>query len=168
MMHCFNRPVLAGMLVALGAGLLSPLPALSQARPGILNEPPYARPGRAPATTTPVTEPPVEALQPPAATLSLPRAQINIVLVNETGTTMTYQVVGDTNERSLAAGETYTLRDLSVPTNVNFYRPDRGPTDVTAEAAAPGELRLLFKRGSSFDVDRTSLTVQASGQVFLN
>ncbi|MBD2104917.1 hypothetical protein [Leptolyngbya sp. FACHB-261] len=156
-----------GTLVVGLAGLAAVLPVQAQSRPSVFNEPPYTRPTTQPSAPS-STAPPVERLQAPSAVVSPRNGQISIVLVNQTGTEVTYQVIGDTSERSLSAESTYTLRDLSVPTNMSFYRPDRGPLAVAADSPAPGELRLVFSRGPSFDVDRTSLTVQASGQAFLN
>jgi hypothetical protein len=149
-MILFNRPLLAGVLVASSAVLLANAPILAQKQP--------------PLTTTP----PVESLQAPAATVSLPDRQVDIILVNQTGTEVVYQVLGELSQSRMAADRADSLRNLKTPMNLSFYRPDRGPIEVVAEATKPGELRVIFKRGSSFDVDRISLTVQETGQVFLN
>ncbi len=114
----------------------------------------------------PAPVPPAQ-LKEPTVTMSLPKGQVNIALVNQTGTAITYQVLGDTEERRLPIDAKYILQRLSAPANMSFYRPDRGPIDATIQATAPGELQLIFKRGPDFDHDHTALTVLDSGQVFL-
>ena len=114
----------------------------------------------------PAPVPPAQ-LKEPTTTISLPKGQVNISLVNETGTVVTYQVLGDTAERRLPTNAKYTLRRLATPTDMSFYRPDRGPIDATVKATAPGELQLIFRRGPTFDRDNSFLSILDSGQVFL-
>jgi hypothetical protein len=106
-------------------------------------------------------------LKEPTTTVNLPKDRVNITLVNQTGTAVTYQVLGDTAERRLPTNAQYTLRRLPTPTDMSFYRPDRGPIDATVQATAPGELQLIFRRGPNFDHDNSFLSVLDSGQVFL-
>jgi hypothetical protein len=158
-MSSVKRLLLAGVLIAGSASLLSLLPVIAQVKNShwlAQLQPP------------PVTTPPVENLQTPAATVSLPNQQVDITLVNQTGTEIVYQVLGELNQSTLSANGMDTLSQQRVPFNLSFYRPDRGPIEVTAEAVKPGELRVIFQRGSSLDIDRISLTVQKSGEVFLN
>jgi hypothetical protein len=114
----------------------------------------------------PAPVPPAQ-LKEPTTTVGLPKGQVNITLVNQTGTVVTYQVLGDTAERRLPTNAKYTLRRLQTPTDMSFYRPDRGPIDATVQATAAGELQLIFRRGPNFDRDNSFLSVLDSGQVFL-
>ncbi len=114
----------------------------------------------------PAPVPPAQ-LKEPTTTMSLSKGQVNIALVNQTGTAVTYQVLGDTEERRLPLNTKQTLQRLPAPANMSFYRPDRGPIDATIQATAPGELQIVFNRGSSSDRDHTFLSVLDSGQVFL-
>lgn len=114
----------------------------------------------------PAPVPPAQ-LKEPTTTMSLPKGQVNIALVNQTGTAITYQVLGDTEERRLPTATKYTLQRLPAPANMSFYRPDRGPIDATIQSTAPGELQIIFNRGPNSDRDHTFLSVLDSGQVFL-
>jgi hypothetical protein len=160
-MNAFNRLLLAGTLIVGSASLLSLTPVLAQVRQ---ERPDWLAQVQAPPAPTP----PVENLQPPVATVSIPNGRLNITLVNQTGTQVVYQVLGERNQGTLQTDASATFNQREVPFNLSFYRPDRGPIEVVAEAAKPGELRVIFKRGSSFDTDKISLTVQKSGEIFLN
>ncbi|HEY9673385.1 MAG TPA: hypothetical protein V6D11_18220 [Waterburya sp.] len=161
-MNTFKRLLIAGVLLANSASLVSLSPVLAQIKPDTSSEQPSEL--QPPPTVTP----PVENLQTPVATVSIPNGRVNIILVNQTGTQVIYQVLGEPRQSTLKADTIDTLRQREVPFNLSFYRPDRGPIEVTAEAVKSGELRIIFKRGANLDVDRISLTVQKSGQVFLN
>lgn len=166
-MKLINPLLMAGVLVVSPLVLLGNAPSSAQTRQAILQEfPADSAISQNPAA--PIVAPPVENLQPPAATLSLPDGRVDIILVNQTGTQVVYQVLGQPNQASLAADATNRLGRLSTPANLSFYRPDRGPIEVTAQAIGPGQLRVIFKRGANLDIDRLSLTVQETGQVFLN
>jgi lipoprotein-anchoring transpeptidase ErfK/SrfK len=132
----------------------------------LLNLPAWSEGQNQKRSPQPAPVPPAQ-LKEPTTTISLPKGQVNISLVNQTGTAVTYQVLGDTEERRLPINTKQTLQRLPTPANMSFYRPDRGPIDATVRATAPGELQLIFKRGPNFDRDHTFLTVLDSGQVFL-
>jgi hypothetical protein len=132
----------------------------------LLNLPAWSEGQNRQRSAQPAPVPPAQ-LKEPTATMSLPRGQVNIALVNQTGTAITYQVLGDTEERRLSADTKYTLQRLPAPANMSFYRPDRGPIDATIQAIAPGELQIVFNRGPNSDRDHTFLSVLDSGQVFL-
>jgi hypothetical protein len=132
----------------------------------LLNTPAWSEAQKPQRTPEAAPVPPAQ-LKAPTTTVRLPGNQVNISMVNQTGTDVTYQVLGDTAERRLSINTKYTLHGLPVPTNMSFYRPDRGPIDAIVQATAPGELQIIFKRALSFDHDNTFLTVLDSGQVFL-
>jgi len=166
-MKLVNPLLIAGVLLVGTAVSLGNAPALAQVRQGILQEF-SSDSSSAQKPATPTSAPPVETLQPPATTVSLPDGRVDIILVNQTGTNVVYEVLGQPNQATLAADATNTLPRLSTPANLSFYRPDRGPIEVTAEGIGPGQLRVIFRRGANLDIDRLSLTVQETGQVFLN
>jgi hypothetical protein len=132
----------------------------------LLNMPAWSEGQNQKRGTEPAPVPPAQ-LKEPTTTVSLPKGQVDITLVNQTGTVVTYQVLGDTAERRLPPKMKQTLQRLPTPTNMSFYRPDRGPIDAKVQAKAPGELQLIFRRGPNFDRDNSFLSVLDSGQVFL-
>jgi hypothetical protein len=146
-----NRSI--GSLLLLSSFVLLNMPAWSQ--------------GQSQQSTPEAAPVPPQQSKVPTTTMRLPGSQINISIVNQTGTDVTYQVLGDTAERRLSTNTKYKLSRLPVPTNMSFYRPDRGPIDAAVQATAPGELQIIFRRAPNFDHDNTFLTVLDSGQVFL-
>lgn len=166
-MKLVNPLLMLGVLVVSPVMLLGHAPTSAQTRQEIVQE--FSSDSAiAQKPAAPIVAPPVENLQTPAATVSLPDGRVEIILVNQTGTQVVYQVLGQPNQANLAADATNRLDRLSTPANLSFYRPDRGSIEVTAQAIGPGQLRVIFKRGANLDIDRLSLTVQETGQVFLN
>jgi serine/threonine-protein kinase len=102
------------------------------------------------------------------ATASPVNSRVDISLVNATGTLVSYQVLGNTDERYLYADMRYNLRGLPAPANVSFYRPDRGPIEIITKTIAPGKIQVTLKRGSGPEDDHSFLTVQDSGKVTLD
>lgn len=166
-MNLFNSPVLADILMVSTVVVLGSISATAQVKlPHQAIAP--SKPFLVSQEVAPIFAPPVESLQEPAATVSLPDGKVTISLVNQTGTEVVYSVLGDKNQWRLEADTTERLQQLKTPANLSFYRPDRGAIEVTFETSRLGELQVIFQRGTSFDVDRTALTVQETGQVFLN
>jgi hypothetical protein len=60
------------------------------------------------------------------------------------------------------------LRRLPAPANVSFYRPDRGPIEVSTKTIGPNKIEVTLRRGNGPDDDHSFLTVQESGKVILN
>lgn len=102
------------------------------------------------------------------ATVSPSSGRVDVSLVNATGTVVSYQVLGNTDERSLYADMRSNLRGLPSPANVSFYRPDRGPIAATTRTIGPNKIEVTLKRGDGPDDDHSFLTVQESGKVILN
>ena len=94
--------------------------------------------------------------------------RVDVSLVNATGTVVSYQVLGNTDERSLSAHMRSNLRGLPAPANVSFYRPDRGPIEVSIKTIAPGKIEVTLTRGYGPETDHSFITVQTSGKVILN
>lgn len=122
--------------------------------------------------TTPRTNraatPAPEQLQPPSAMVTLVNGTVNIKLVNQTYTNINYQVIGDTKPRTLPGRSDITLRNLKTPTNITFQRPDRGLLQVRPQSTEAGMLEVTMSETTDFSADRTAMTVQANGKVYLN
>jgi serine/threonine protein kinase len=102
------------------------------------------------------------------ATASPSSARVDVSLVNATGTVVSYQVLGNTDERSLYADMRSNLRGLPAPANVSFYRPDRGPIEVSTKTIAPGKIEVTLRRGDGPDKDHSFITIQDSGKITLD
>lgn len=80
---------------------------------------------------------------------------------------MSYQVVGDTQERTLPGQTNITLQALKIPATITFYRQDRGLLRVRPQAS-PGLLSVTFTETTDLGADKNVLMIQESGSVFLN
>ena len=165
----------AGLFKAIGVGLLIALPAMPVAsvalplnpRPSIFNEAPYNRsPGGEP-TTEPVLQPPPEEQQPPSAIVMPVNGKINIKLMNATNTVVNYQVIGDTNQRTLAGGTDVTLQNIATPVTVTCVREDNGLLKVIP-TASQGLLEVMLDETTSLDEDQHTIRVEQSGGVLIN
>ncbi|MBD2693295.1 hypothetical protein [Anabaena catenula] len=153
--------------------------------PRIFNESPYnlSQRGFQPGTSTIPPEQAVQtrspdtSLQPPApeqrqepsTRIALADDKANIVLINDTGADVTYQVIGDTAPRILAGKSRTNLTGLSTPVTVTFQREDRGLLMVTPKAAREkGTLEVTFKETTDVNQDKSAMIIQANGSVFLN
>ncbi|MFB2839806.1 hypothetical protein [Floridanema evergladense] len=93
---------------------------------------------------------------------------VNLRLVNNSGADITYQVIGETQPRYLTGNNNITLRSIDTPTTLTFYRPDGGFLFVNPRPVSPGVLEVRFDRTSSFSLDKSALTIQPTGAVYLN
>ncbi|WP_416674451.1 hypothetical protein [Egbenema bharatensis] len=117
--------------------------------------------------TSEVTPPLPEAVRPAIASVTPTAGQISLQLVNETGTTVTYQAIGLTEQRVLRAGEAVTLRGLQVPLTVTMVRNDGGFIRAMPMAAAEaGTLSVSLNRTATLGENQRTLNVQPNGQVF--
>jgi hypothetical protein len=125
---------------------------------------------QAPSTPAPtsITPPLPEQLQPPSATVAPVGGRVNVKLMNQTYTDITYQVIGDTLPRTLSGRSEVTLQNLRTPVNVTFQRPDRGFLRVNPQSAEAGILEVTLTEATDFGTDRTAMTIQENGNVFLN
>lgn len=170
------------------SGSTSPL----NPRPSIFNEPPYNRARNTPPTdsnapttqppdtgvtpSTPTTTEPGSTIQPPlpesqqapSAVVTPVDGKVNIKLINATKAAINYQVVEDTNQRTLTGDADVTLQNITAPTTVTFERQDRGLLKVTTQTTSAGLLEVTFDETTSLDESRTTMRVQADGIVLLN
>ncbi len=140
--------------------------------PSILNEAPYNRSlptsTSAPPAPTSVTPPLPEQQQPPNATVIPAQGKVSIKLVNATGSNISYEVIGDTDRRSLQGKSNVLLSDLSVPITVTFKRQDGGLLSVMPQSPQPGILEAVLTETTDLGADKNTLNIQPSGAVFLN
>jgi hypothetical protein len=143
---------LVGVLVLVGwVGMMAPKSA--EAKPTaatVALEPTLLRP----------TVPPVAKIKPTGG-------MVTVTLNNNTNTEITYQAIGDTEERSLPARSSITLRNLKTPTSLTFYRSDRGFLIVQPKATG-STLALSLMASDDFSIDKTFMEIKANGEVYLN
>jgi len=163
-----------------GLGVGGESPSAVNPNPRIFNESPYNR--SQPGGNTPPEQPsavqnpaPDSGLQPPAqrqepsATIALADGKANIVLINDTGANVTYQVIGDTAPRVLAGKSRTNLRGLSTPVTVTFQREEGGLLMVTPRTVEEkGSLEVTLKETTDVNQDKSTMRIQENGSVFLN
>lgn len=127
-------------------------------------------PSQAIPPSVPVTQPPLPSQQqPPSTTIALANGRVNIRLVNDTAANVTYQVIGDTEARSLQGKSDVRLQGLSAPITVTFQREDGGLLLVTPQPSSePGVLEVTFKEATDVSRARGALRIDPNGSVFLN
>jgi hypothetical protein len=95
--------------------------------------------------------------------------KVTIRFVNETGAPIEYQVVGDTEYRTLAGESEMSLRSLPVPTTLTFRRQDAGLLQVRFQADSPsGTIVVNVSATTDFALDRTTLYIDQAGRIFFN
>jgi hypothetical protein len=103
------------------------------------------------------------------ATVSPSDGRVSVRLVNKTNAPIVYQVIGDTQLRSLGGRTEVMLQGLRTPANVAFYRQDRGLLMVTPQTSSrSGMLDVTLQETTDFAVDRTSMRIENNGAVYLN
>lgn len=108
-------------------------------------------------------------VQVPAAAVKPVNGTVDIYFINETGATIDYQVIGDTQYRSLAGRSEMRLENLKIPTTFTFRRADNGFLQVSLYPNSPtGTLTLRVRETADFAADRTSVYIDEKGGVFLN
>lgn len=125
----------------------------------------YTTPQGVPSQSNSVTSP----SQSPVTTIALlENGNVNIRLVNDTGANITYQVVGDTNERSLGGQSDVVLQGLRAPITVTFQRADGGLIAVNAQASETGLLEVRLDETTDVAQDKKAMRIQSNGSVFVN
>ncbi len=119
----------------------------------------------APATTQlPPLSPRTE--QPAIATVTLQAGQANVHLINNTNASITYQVIGDTQQRTLVGGTDVMLQSLITPVTMTFLRPDGGLVSVVPIASADrGVLVLRLNAATGLSDSQGTVRIQRTGQV---
>lgn len=108
-------------------------------------------------------------VQIPYASITPANGRVDIRFINETGSAIEYQVIGDTEYRSLSGRAEMTLENLRLPTTFTFRRADNGFLKVTLYPdSSTNTLTLRVRETPNFSEDRTSVYVDQSGGVYLN
>lgn len=109
------------------------------------------------------------AIQTPTTVITPINNKVNIRFVNLTGAKIDYQVISDTELRTLEGRSEMTLQNLPVPTTLAFRRQDFGFLRLSYQADQPtGTLVITAEETPDFASDRTSIYVDPSGKVFFN
>jgi len=108
--------------------------------------------------------------QAPRTTIALANGRVNVRFINDTGARITYQVIGDTEPRSLEGKANVMLQDISAPVTVTFQREDGGLLSVTPQASTeqPGMLEVTFDETTDVSQDTKAMRIQQNGSVYLN
>jgi hypothetical protein len=132
------------------------------------------------ALALPAVAAPVEVTQPqphrlaqvtptPDSAMTPVGGKVTIRFVNETGAPIEYQVVGDTEYRTLAGESEMSLQGLPVPTTLTFRRQDAGLLQVRFQADNPsGTIVVNVSATTDFALDRTTLYIDQAGRIFFN
>ncbi|MBD2774889.1 hypothetical protein [Iningainema tapete] len=107
--------------------------------------------------------------QTAVATVSPTSGKVSVKLVNETNAPVTYQIIGDSTQRTLGGKSEVMLQGLAIPKTVTFYRQDRGLLMVTPQgSSSQGSLQLTLRETTDFNMDRTTMRIEPNGSVYLN
>lgn len=108
-------------------------------------------------------------VQIPYTSITPANGRVNLQFINETGAAIEYQVIGDTQYRTLSGRSEMTLESLRLPTTFTFRRADSGFLKVTLYPdSSTGTLTLRVRETPDFSEDRTSVYVDQTGGVYLN
>jgi hypothetical protein len=121
--------------------------------------------------SAPVANPPLPSeQQPPIAILTPSNGTVEVKLINKTGAQIVYQVIGDTRLRVLSGRSEIMLQSLPTPVSLSFYRRDRGFLLVSPQVptAATNTIELTLTETTDFATDKTALTIESDGEVYLN
>lgn len=150
--------------------------------PGIYYEEPYNRLVLVPQGCTPnamiprpqsvdeqtalPTSPLPEEQQPVLATIVPQMGKVDVMLKNATNTPITYQVLGNTQQRTLAARAEIMLQALPAPATLTFLRSDGGLVNaVPIGNSEPGVLDLTLNGAMGLSDSQTTVRIQSSGKV---
>lgn len=104
--------------------------------------------------------------QPVLATIVPQMGKVNVFLKNATNTPITYQVLGNTQQRTLAARAEIMLQSLPVPVTVTFLRSDGGLVNAVPIAnSQSGVLDLTLNGAMGLSDSQTTVRIQSSGKV---
>lgn len=117
---------------------------------------------------TPSSPPLPEAGRQAIATVTPVNGQLSVEILNNTGTAVSYEVIGDTSRRTLLLNESAMLRDIPLPTTITVVRQDKGFVGVAATSSENGMLKISLEPRPSPDNAQSAIRIQADGQVFAN
>lgn len=105
--------------------------------------------------------------QQPVLTTIVPQmGKVGVLLKNTTNAPITYQVLGNTEQRTLAARAEIRLQALPVPTTLTFLRSDGGLVRVVPIGNSElGILDLTLNGAMGLSDSQTTVRIQSSGKV---
>ncbi|MFK8183646.1 MAG: hypothetical protein AB8B99_09740 [Phormidesmis sp.] len=127
-----------------------------------------------PSATERITQ--ANPVRTPSMVMNPAEGRVSVQIINQTADDITYQALGDTEPRVLAANSATTLQGLHVPATVTFAYKDiqknrstgSGLTKVSLRTnEAKDHLDLVVQPTDSLDADASNLTIESSGNVFI-
>lgn len=115
-------------------------------------------------------------VSPPMMTIPVQQARITVRLVNTTSGSITYEALGDTQPRTLTAGDETTLQNLNTPASLTFFYQDIPKDRQIGEGLLQavlgvdndtGILDIVIRPTTSLDADVSNITIEPNGNVFL-
>lgn len=91
----------------------------------------------------------------------------NVRLTNKTSDRLFYQVVGQTNRRSLAENSTVALQALTLPASIVFRRQDGALLKASLKPVGEGTVEVRLDETNDLGLDKRSLSIRNDGALFL-
>ena len=101
------------------------------------------------------------------ARLNAASGRATVLLVNNTGAEVTFEAIGQTPPRVLAAGTSTRLDSLPMPVTITAERQNFGLVDMFVTVSDEGILNVNLER-SEFDEVQGALRIREDGFVFVN
>lgn len=119
--------------------------------------------------TSPVLQPPLpEERSQPVARVMPAEGLVTVSLINNTGDPVTYEVVGDTQRRTLMVDETIMLRGLTLPSTITAVRQGDALLDMEVSSSETGMIEVSLIQASELSDHQGVLRIQQDGKVFIN
>lgn len=117
----------------------------------------------------PAATPSPESQFTPKARITITSDRMNLTLINNTNALINYQVVGDTQPRSLGGFDRIALQGLRVPVTLTLDRADAGLIKATPKqsSSASDTLEVTLDATTDLNVDTTTMRIERNGSVFL-
>jgi hypothetical protein len=120
------------------------------------------------AQISPVIQPPQPRTQTPSVAVVKPvDGQVDVSLNNTTNATISYQVVGQTEQLPLEDGEQTELLNLELPVTLTVVRKDEGLIDVKITSSEDGMLEVMLDEEPNLSGSELNIRVQEEGQVLV-
>ncbi|NJN31815.1 MAG: hypothetical protein HC824_16340 [Synechococcales cyanobacterium RM1_1_8] len=115
------------------------------------------------------TAPSPEERQRPEAQLTPQAGAITITIINRINSTVIVEVIDETGPRRLEGDRTTRLTNLPTPVTVTLNRVDGGLLRVLPrQQGAANALEVFLDAELDLGLDRSALTIETDGSVFLN
>ncbi len=106
-------------------------------------------------------------VQMPVAYVLPQNAPVAVEIINRMNTSITYEAIGETRDRTLSGGDGAMLMDLQIPLTITFVRPDGGLIKAEPEIIAPGQIRIYLDETNNLDSDITNMRIDLNGSMYL-